>query len=673
MKTFWEDQPRKKALIIQTWTAVAVIAVATCPNQAQEVAEKFGPENPFFAPSTLPFQAPPFNEIKDTDYQPAIEAGIAQQVEEVKAIAENPEPPTFENTFVALERSGALLQRVSSAFNCVSSANTNPELQRVQQDEAPRLAANQDAIHLNGRLFARIRTIYNRRESLHLDQESSRLVEWEYKEFVKAGAELSMEDKARLKKIDEEDSTLQAIFMAKLMAASKAAAYTTTDAVALSGLSPSEMSDAAEDARARGEKGWVLPLQNTTVQPDSAFLNDRATRKALFEDSWNRAERGDANDTRSIIVRLAKLRAQKAALLRFPNYAAWELSDQMAQNPQNAIEFIDQLVPGATAKAAREAAEIQSVIDAQNSGFKLEPWDWDFYSEQVRKAKYAFDEKQIKPYFELHNVLKNGVFYAAHELYGISFKERSDIPVYQPDVRVFEVYDSDRKPLALFYCDYFKRDNKQGGAWTDSFVKESKLLGTLPVVYNAANFTKPAVGQPALISFDDVTGMFHEFGHALNAIFANTVYPSLSGPQTPSDFLEFPSQFNEQWERYPRVFRHYARDYKTGVPIPAKLAGELLKSRTFNQGYMLTEMLEASELDLQWHMVKESAAPEDPDAFESEVLHRAHLDISSVPPRYRSSYFLHIWAEGYAAGYYAYLWAEMLDDNAYQWFLDHGG
>ena len=442
---------------------------------------------------------------------------------------------------------------------------------------------------------------------------------------------------------------------------------------ALAGLSAERMASAAQAAEGRKQKGWLLPLENTTQQPELQNLTDRATRQAIFENSWNRAERGDANDTRVTIARLAQLRAEKAALLGFPNYAAWTLTDQMAKTPQAAIGFVSALAPAATAKAASEAKDIQALIDEQHGGFQLESWDWEFYQEQVRKARYDLDENEIKPYFELNNVLENGVFYAANQLYGITFKERHDLPVYEPDVRVFEVSDADGKPLALFYCDYFKRDNKNGGAWMDNLVQESKLLGTLPVVYNVANFEKPAPGEPALLTLGEVTAMFHEFGHALNGIFADTEYASLSGAQTARDFVEFPSQFNEHWASYPAVFAHYARNYKTGAVMPAELVAKIKRSQTFNQGYMLTELLAAAMLDLDWHSLPAGAPLQDPDSFEKQALNRSHLWIRNVPPRYRSSYFLHIWANGYAAGYYAYLWTEMLDDAAYQWFEEHGG
>ena len=666
---------KRKTALSQISTVITAGAIALGVKSVPAFAADmhFGPSNPFYAPSTLPFQAPPFNKIKDSDYQPAIEAGMAQQIKEVEAIADNPQPATFENTLVALEKTGQLLDRVMQVFNGITGANTNPTLQKVQETETPKLAAHQDAIYLNAKLFQRVEKIYRERASLKLDPESLRLVDFDYKEFVHNGANLSDEDKTKLKKLNEEESTLSNAFTNKLLAAAKEGAYSTTDRNSLTGLSTAQIAEAAEAAKDRKQKGWVIPLQNTTQQPDLAMLSNRETRHTIFENSWNRAERGGPNDTRATIARLAQIRAEKGKLLGHPNYAAWVLEDQMAKTPEEAIKFMDALVPASKANAASEAKEIQAVIDAQKGGFQLQPWDWEFYSEQVRKAKYDLNEAQIKPYFELNNVLENGVFYAANQLYGLTFKERKDIPVYNPDVRVFEVFDADRKPLALWYCDYFKRDTKNGGAWMDVFVGQSKLLGTLPVVYNVANFSKPVAGQPALLSFDDVTTMFHEFGHALHGMFANTEYPSLSGTAVPRDFVEFPSQFNEHWATYPAVFNHYARNYKTGAPMPAELAAKIKKAKTFNQGYALTEILAAAELDMQWHTLPASAPLENPDTFEIEALEKTHLSISYVPPRYRSSYFMHIWANGYAAGYYAYLWSEMLDDDAYQWFEDHGG
>jgi peptidyl-dipeptidase Dcp len=653
--------------------AAGAIMMSSNVVVAQTADVGFGPANPFYAASALPFQAPPFDKIKDSDYQPALEAGMAEQLKEMRAIADNSSAPTFDNTIVAMEKTGVLLNRVSAVLNGVTGANTNPTLEKLQEIEAPKLAAHQDAINLDAKLFQRVATIYKARESLGLDAESLRLVEYDYQQFVIAGANLSDADKDRLKKLNEEESTLSNAFRNKLLTATKDAAYATTEKSALAGLSAAQISGAAELAKDRKKEGWVLAMQNTTQQPSLVGLSERATRQAVFEASWTRAERGDANDTRATIARLARLRAEKAKLLGFDNYAAWKLQDQMAKTPENALKFMDGLVPAATGKAAGEAKDIQDVIDTQKGGFKVQPWDWNFYAEQVRKAKYDLDEAQVRPYFELNNVLQNGVFYAANQLYGLTFKERKDIPVWNADVRVFEVFDADGKPLALFYCDYYKRDNKNGGAWMDSFVQQSKLLGTVPVVFNVANLPKPAEGEPALISFDDVTTMFHEFGHALHGMFAATVYPSLSGTSVPRDFVEFPSQFNEHWATYPAIFDHYAKHYKTGAAMPAELAAKIKKAHDFNQGYALTEILAAAELDMQWHTLPVSAGLEVPDAFEKAALEKKHLTVSYVPPRYRSSYFSHIWGGGYAAGYYAYLWSEMLDDDAFQWFVDHGG
>jgi peptidyl-dipeptidase Dcp len=649
------------------------IAMGTIYTPATAADAKLGASNPFYAESTLPFHAPPFDKIKDGDYQPAIEAGMAEQLSEIQVIADNPAAPTFVNTLAAMEKTGQLFQRATAAFGAVTGANTNPVLQKVQAEEAPKLAAHADAIYLNGKLFARVAAVYKQRESLKLDPESLRLLEVTYDSFVRAGANLSDADKTELKKLNEEISTLSNDFSTKLLAATKEGAYFTTDKGALAGLSDAQLAAAAQAAQGRNQQGYLLPLQNTTQQPDLAALRVRGTREALFGKSWNRAERGDADDTREIVSRMAQLRARRAQLLGYPNHAAWKLGDQMAKTPEAALKFMDALVPGATAKAAIEGKDIQEVIDAQKGGFTLQPWDWNFYAEQVRKAKYDLNEAEVKPYFELNQVLENGVFYAAYQLYGITFKERKDIPVYQPDVRVFEVSDADGKPLALFYCDYFKRDNKNGGAWMDVFVNQSKLLGTLPVVYNVANLPKPAPGEPALISFTDVTTMFHEFGHALHGMFANTEYPSLSGTATSRDFVEFPSQFNEHWALYPVVFNNFAKHYKTGAPMPAELAAKIKKAATFNQGYMLTELVAGAELDMQWHTLPASAPQQKPDAFEKEALQKKHLLLAAVPPRYRSSYFSHIWGGDYSAGYYAYLWAEMLDDDAYQWFEEHGG
>ena len=655
----------------------AMLLISSCGNSGKQTADNndtMSPNNPFANASTLPFQAADFTKIKNSDFMPAFEEGIKQQLAEIEKIANDPAAPTFENTLLVMEKSGLMLHRVSGVFGLINSANSDSTTQKVSELIAPKLSDASDAIYLNTKLFKRVEAIYNQREQLKLDTESHRLVEYYYQKFILSGANLSDKDKESLKKLNGEEASLEAKYSNQLLAAAKAGALVVDDTAELAGLSSGELDAAAAAAKANNQPGkWLIPLQNTTQQPALQSLTNRATRQKLFEASWTRAEKNDSNDTRATISRIAMIRAQKAKLLGFPNFAAWTLMDQMAKKPEAVEEFLTRLVPAATAKAKQEAAEIQKVIDQQKGGFQLQPWDWNFYSEQVRKAKYDLDESQVKPYFEINNVLQNGVFYAANQLYGLTFKERKDIPVYNKDVRVFEVFDKDGTSMALAYFDYFKRDNKQGGAWMDNMVGQSKLLGTKPVIYNICNFTKPADGQPALISFSDVTTMFHEFGHGLHGIFADQKYLSLSGTQTARDFVEFPSQFNEHWASDPNVFKNYAKHYKTGELMPQALVDKIKKAATFNEGYMLTELLAAADLDMQWHAISADKPLQDVDKFETEALHNTHLDLPQVPTRYRSSYFLHIWSNGYAAGYYAYLWTEMLDDDAYAWFKEHGG
>jgi len=652
-------------------TALAVLAAYSTPA-FEAVAPAAA--NPFAQPSTLPLHAPPFDKIKDSDYQPAFEEGMKQQLVEIDQIANNKAAPTFENTIVALEKSGRMLDRVSQAFFGVVQANTNDTLDKTQAAEAPKLAAHQDAIALNVKLFARVKAVYDARSKLKLDAESLQLLTIDYLQFIHAGANLSGTDKKRLMEINKEDASLETGFQQKLIAASKAASFVTANKADLAGLSDAEIAAAAKAAADHKLAGkYLIPQQNTTQQPVLASLTDRAVREKIFNNSWTRTEKGDANDTRATISELAKIRAEKAKLLGYPNYAAYVLYDQMAKTPEAVEKFIAQLVPATSAKAADEAAQIQAMIDKSGKHFDLKPWDWEMYSEKVRKAKYDLDQNELKPYFELNKVLQDGVFYAANQLYGITFKERHDIPVYQPDVRVFDVMDKDGSQLGMIYFDYFKRDNKAGGAWMSNWVQQSKLLGTKPVVYNVANFTKPAPGQPALLSFDDVTTMFHEFGHALHGLFGNEQYPSLAGAATARDWVEFPSQFNEHWALYPDVLKHYAVNYKTGQTIPQALVDKIKNSQTWGQGYDLGELLAASDLDMQWHGLTADTPKQDVDKFELQALKNTHTDFANVPTRYRSSYFLHIWANGYAAGYYAYQWTVMLDDDAFAWFDSHGG
>jgi peptidyl-dipeptidase Dcp len=635
----------------------------------------FTSENPFADPSPLFDQAPPFDRIHDGDFQPAIEEGMRRHLAEIEAIAADSATPAFENTIVALERSGALLTRVAKVFFALTGANMDDTLQRVQTEEAPRLAAHRDAIYLDARLFRRVKSLHDRLGDLGLDSVQRFLVQRYYRDFVRAGALLPDSNQAKLKALNQEESKLSTDFQKRLLAATKVGAVVVDDSAQLAGLSPGEIAAAAQAAKDRNLEGkWVLPLQNTTQQPAQASLENRSVRERLFQASTTRAEHGDSNDTRADIARLAEVRAEKAKILGFPSWAAYVEDDQMAKTPEAAIKLLTGLVPAATAKARSEAAAMQRLIDGQHGGFRLQPWDWQFHAEQVRKARYALDESQIKPHFVLDSVLQNGVFFAANRLYGLTFKERHDLPVYHPDVRVFEVFDADGSSMGLWYCDYFKRDSKSGGAWEDTFVDGSGLLGTKPVVFNVTNFTKPAPGQPPLLTFDDVTTMFHEFGHALHALMGGSVeYPRLAGTNVPTDFVEMPSQFNEHWALYPTVFGRYARHYQTGQPMPAALVEKLKRSKTFNQGFATTEYVEAALLDLAWHTLPPGAPPANVDSFETAALERFQVRLPEVPPRYRTSYFAHIWGGGYAANYFAYMWAEVVDDDAYAWFTAHGG
>jgi peptidyl-dipeptidase Dcp len=650
------------------------MAISTAPAVPTTLKSTFTRDNPFYAPSTLPFGAPRFDRIHDSDFQPAIEEGMRRQLAEVAVIADQTAAPTFDNTIVALERSGDLLTRVLKVFGGLTSANTNDALQAVQSEEAPKLAAHSDAIYLNDKLFRRVKQIHDTRAQLQLTPEQKFLVERYYLDFVRAGAQLDEADQTRLRALNQEESTLTTEFQNRLLAATKAGALVVTDESQLQGLSAADIAAAADAASERKRPGaWVLPLQNTTQQPDQTALERRDTRQRLFEAAIHRADRGDANDTRAIVERLAQIRAERAKLLGYPTAAAFVLDDQMAKTPDAAIKLLTDIGVPAVSKARGEAARMQTLIDQQQGGFTLEPWDWQYYAERVRKAEYDLDEAQTKPYFELDRVLHDGVFYAATQLYGITFKERYDLPVYQPDVRVFEVYDADGSELALFYCDFFKRDNKNGGAWMDSFVDQSRLLGAKPVVCNVANFPKPAAGQPALLSFDDVNTMFHEFGHALHGLLSSVEYPMLTGTNVPRDFVEFPSQFNERWALDPAVFAHYARHHETGAPMPQPLVDRIKKSHNFNQGFALTEYISAALIDMAWHTLPAEAPRQDVDALQAGALERYHMNVRQVPPRYMSTYFAHIWSGGYAAGYYAYLWAEVLDHDAYAWFTENGG
>ncbi len=631
-------------------------------------------ENPLLQESTLDFHYPPFDKIKDTHYAPAFEKGMADQLTEIEPIAANPEPPTFENTIVPLEKGGDLLGRVSRIFFNLAGANTNPELQKIETAMAPKLAAHQDAIYLNGPLFKRIETIYNDREKSGLDEESQWLVERYYKDFVRAGAKLSDPDKEKLKKMNAELAELETKFAQNVLKEKNAGSIVLEKREDLAGLSENEIKTAALAAKEEKKEGkFVLPLLNTTQQPALTSLKNRALRERIMKTSLARNAHGGEWDNREVVLRTAKLRAERAKLLGYENHAAYQLEDQTAHDVATVNKLLSELAPPAVANAKKEAADMQQLIDKEKGDFQLASWDWEFYADKVRQARYAFDESEIKPYFEINHVLTDGVFYAAHELYGISFKERKDLPVYQPDVRVFDVTDKDGKPLAIFLADYYARPSKRGGAWMNEYVNQSELLGTKPVIANHLNIPKPEAGQPTLLTFDEVTTMFHEFGHALHGMFSDVKYPRFSGTSVPRDFVEYPSQVNEMWASWPQVLQNYAKHYKTGKPMPKELLDKVLAANKFNQGFKTTEYLAATLLDQAWHQISPDQVPTDALAFEDAALKKAGVDYGPVPPRYRTAYFSHAFAGGYSAGYYSYIWSEELDADSVEWMKEHGG
>ncbi len=632
-------------------------------------------DNPFLTASTLPYGLPPFDRIRDEHYEPAFAAGMEEHRQEVAAIAGEPADATFENTVVALERAGRTLRRVSRVFFNLTGAHTNPALQAVERDIAPRLSAHWDEIHLDPALLARLEALFRQRDALTLDAESRYLLDRYEKDFVRAGARLSDADKARLKTTNAELAALQTAFNQHLLSEKNADGLVVTDRARLAGLSEAEIAAAAEAAREQGHDGaFVLRLLNTSGQPALASLQDRALRQQLLEASLARNSHGGEFDTQGTLARIARLRAERAALLGYASHAAYQLEDQTAGSVEAVNTLLSDLAAPAVANARREAADIQALVDAEHGGFQVAAWDWDFYSEKVRKARYDLDEARIKPYFELEHVLVDGVFYAATRLFGITFQERSGLPVYHPDVRVFEIFDADGAPLALFLADFYARPSKRGGAWMNAYVSQSTLLGEMPVIGNHQNLTKPPAGEPTLLTTDEVRTAFHEFGHALHGLFSQVRYPRFSGTNVPRDFVEFPSQVNEMWAHWPEVIRNYAKHWQTGEPIPDALLEKMEAAGKFNQGYRTTEYLAASLLDQAWHQLAPGQVPDgDVLAFEAAALATAGVDFAPVPPRYRSPYFSHIFGGGYSAGYYSYIWSEVLDADGAEWIASHGG
>src|SRR5690554_5849920 len=649
------------------------VGLSSCGDQANEkrtsenMNEEFS-DNPLVMVSELPYLAPDFTQIKNEHFEPALMEGIRVKRAHIEKIIDQEEEPTFENTLVALEKSGEQLNHAASVFYALTGAHTNDTLQDLNQKLAPLFSELNDEIYLNSDLFERIKTLHAKKESLSLDPESEKLLDEYYQDFVIAGAELEGKDKEKLKDINSNLASLTAEFGKTLLAATNEGALIIKDKDELTGLSDSDLRSLKNK-----DGNYRIPVQNTTQQPLLSSLDNRATRKKVFENAMHRAD-GAKNNTEDFVMKLALLRLEKAKLLGFETYADWSLQKTMIQKKENVREFFDGLIPAAIEKAEEESAMIEKMMHENGEKGVLEPWDWNYYAEKVRVAKYDLDESEIKPYFEMMSVLENGVFYAAQRLYGIKFKKRTDIPVYHEDVMVYELFEEDGSELGLFYADFFARPSKRGGAWMSNFVGQSKLLDKKPVIYNVCNYPKPSEGNPALLSFDNVITMFHEFGHALHGFFAAQQYPSLSGTAVSRDFVEFPSQINESWALYPEVLKNYAKHYETGDQIPQELIDKIVASGTFNQGYSLTENLASSNLDMEWHTISTSTNIEDVDAFEKEALNRTKLDgVHAVPPRYRSTYFAHIFSGGYAAGYYSYLWTEMLHHDAFNWFENNGG
>jgi peptidyl-dipeptidase Dcp len=670
---------RPKMLIVAASLALAyatsVTAAPAAPAPARATQSAFlDASNPFAKPSTLPFQYPAFDKIKDEHFLPAFAAGMREHLREIDTIANNSKPATFDNTIVAMERAGQLLTRVGTTFSNLQGANTNDTLDAIDREMSPKLASHADAIYLNDKLFQRVKTLHAKRTKLGLDAESAYLLERYYKDFVRAGANLSAADKDKLKAYNSELAGLQTTFAQNVLKELNASALVIDKKSDLDGMTPAAIDAAAAEAKKRGMDGkYVIAIVNTTGQPLGAELTNRAVRERLQAASMARGSRGGEFDNRQVVLKLARLRADKAVLLGYPNYAAYSLDDQTAKTTGNVNKLLAELAKPAINNARKEAGEIQKVIDASKGGFQADASDWAFYTDKVRAAKYAFDENQLKPYFELNNVLINGVFFAATKEYGITFKERKDLPVWNPDVRTFDVFDANGKQLAIFIADMYARGNKQGGAWMNEYVSQSALLGTTPVVANHLNIPKPPAGQPTLLTYDEVKTAFHEFGHALHGMFSNVKYPRFSGTNVPRDFVEYPSQVNEMWALWPEVLANYAKHYETGAPMPKVLLDKVVAAKKFNMGFVTAEYLSASLLDQRWHQLAPNQVPTDVLAFEAAALKDAGVDYALVPPRYRTTYFSHAFSGGYSAGYYGYLWAEKLDADTVDWFTKSGG
>ncbi|MFB2777551.1 M3 family metallopeptidase [Shewanella mangrovisoli] len=666
---------RKSFIAIAIGATLMTGALAGCSSQDTKAANVTAvqTQNPLFQASTLQYQAPDFSVIKDEHFQPALEQGIKEHYQEILAIANNPAAPTFDNTILAMEKSGALLTRASSVFYNLAGSNSNPALRKIQGEMAPKMAAHSDNINLNPALFARIEAIYNDRNNLGLTPEAVRLVEVYHQRFIMAGAKLTDEQKVKIRALNEEQSTLTNEFSQRLLRLTKEIAIVVDNKEQLAGLTDSEITSAANDAKAAGHEGkYLINITNTTRQPVLASLENRELRQRIWEASANRGLTGE-NETASLVSRLAQLRAERAALLGYENWASYRLAPQMAKTPEAVYSMFGSMVPAVVANTEKEAADIQAMIDKTGGKFELAPWDWEFYAEKVRQEKYALDASSIRPYFEFNRVLEDGVFYTLKELYGVTLKPRPDLPVYHPDVKAYEMFDADGSSMAIFYADYFAREGKRGGAWMSSFVGQSFLEGTKPVVVNVMNIKKAPEGQPTFVSYNEVTTMFHEMGHGTHGMFSKVTYPSLAGTSVSRDFVEFPSTFEEDWAAHPKVLANYAKHYETGKPIPDDLLQKLLKSGSFNQGFDTLEYMAAALVDMEWHSLSPDAPLQDVATFEANALKKHGLNITAVPPRYKSTYFAHAFPGGYSASYYAYMWSEILAADAYAYVQTQGG
>ena len=666
---------RKSFIAIAIGATLMTGALAGCSTQDTKAANVTAvqTQNPLFQASTLQYQAPDFSVIKDEHFQPALEQGIKEQYQEILAIANNPAAPTFDNTIVAMEKSGALLNRASSVFYNLAGSNSNPALRKIQGEMAPKMAAHSDNINLNPALFARIEAIYNDRNNLGLTPEAVRLVEVYHQRFIMAGAKLTDEQKVKIRALNEEQSTLTNEFSQRLLRLTKEIAIVVDSKEQVAGLSDSEITSAANDAKAAGHEGkYLINITNTTRQPILASLENRELRQRIWEASANRGLTGE-NETASLVSRLAQLRAERAALLGYENWASYRLAPQMAKTPEAVYSMFGSMVPAVVANTEKDAADIQAMINKTGGKFELAPWDWEFYAEKVRQDKYALDANSIRPYFEFNRVLEDGVFYTLKELYGVTLKPRPDLPVYHPDVKAYEMFDADGSSMAIFYADYFAREGKRGGAWMSSFVGQSFLEGTKPVVVNVMNIKKAPDGQPTFVSYNEVTTMFHEMGHGTHGMFSKVTYPSLSGTSVSRDFVEFPSTFEEDWAAHPKVLANYAKHYETGKPIPDELLQKLLKSGSFNQGFDTLEYMAAALVDMEWHSLSPDAPLQDVATFEANALKKHGLNITAVPPRYKSTYFAHAFPGGYSASYYAYMWSEILAADAFAYVQTQGG